>query len=80
MDAMRKLDNQERMIRVLRTKRYQAEGHTQAEAEWLVAHATEKSFADLPKKQQNKLTREMDQMFATIPAEYRERARELSGF
>lgn len=77
---MRKLDQQERQIRILRQKQYQAEGHTEAEAEWLATHSTEKRFSELPKKQQAKLSAEMETMFASIPAEFRERAKELSGF
>ncbi len=80
MDAMRKLDQQERVIRVLRRKSYIADGHTEAEAEWLTMHATEKRFSDLPKKEQNKLNKELDQMLSSIPAEFRDRAKELSGF
>lgn len=80
MDAVRKMDQQERLIRVLRQKQYRAEGHTQEEAEWLAANASEKRFSDLSTKEQKKLSKEMEQMLATIPAEYRERARELSGF
>lgn len=80
LDAMRKLDQQERLIRVIREKQYRAEGHTEAEAEWLAMHTTEKRFSDLPTKEQKKIGKEMEQMFATIPEEYRERAKELSGF
>lgn len=80
LDAMRKLDQQERLIRVVRQKQYRAEGHTEQEAEWLAMNASEKRFSDLPTKEQKKLSKEMDQMFATIPEEYRERAKELSGF
>jgi hypothetical protein len=80
MDAVRKLDEQERQIRILRQKQYRTEGHTEAEAEWLASHSTEKRFSELPKRQQTKLSKEMDQMFASIPPEFRERAKELSGY
>lgn len=76
---MQKLDRQERLIRVMRQRQYRNEGHTEAEAEWLANHTTEKRFSDLPEQQQKRLNKEIDQMFATIPEEYRERARELSG-
>jgi hypothetical protein len=74
------MDRQERLIRVLRRKQYIAEGHTEQEAAWLAKNASEKRFSDLPAKEQKKLTKEIDQVFATIPEEYRERAKELSGF
>jgi hypothetical protein len=74
------LDRQERLIRVLRRKQYVSDGHTEQEAEWLVNHASERRFSELPAKEQKKLNKELDQMFATIPEEYRERAKELSGF
>ena len=74
------MDRQERLIRILREKQYVADGHTEQETEWLARNASEKKFSDLPVKEQKKLNRELDQMLATIPAEYRERAKELSGF
>lgn len=74
------MDRQERLIKVLRRKQYVAEGHTEQEAEWLASNASEKRFSEMPTKEQKKLNKELDQMFATIPAEYRERAKELSGF
>ena len=79
MEAMRELNRQERLIRVFREKQYRAEGHTEEEAEWLARHTNERSFSDLSPKEQKRLNKELDQMFATIPEEYRERARELSG-
>lgn len=77
---LRDMDRQERLIRVMRQKQYRAEGHTDQEAEWLAMHTTERRFSELPAKEQKKLHKEMDQMFASIPEEYRERAKELSGF
>lgn len=77
---MADMDRQERLIKILRRKQYVAEGHTEKEAEWLADHASERHFSELSAKEQKKLTKEMDQMFASIPVEYRERAKELSGF
>lgn len=74
------MDRQERLIKVLRRKQYVAEGHTEREAEWLAQNASERRFSELSPKEQKKLTTEIDQMFATIPEEFRERAKELSGF
>ena len=64
----------------MRQRQYVSDGHTEQEAEWLVEHGSEKRFSEMSKKEQNKLNKELEQMFATIPAEFRERAKELSGY
>lgn len=80
VEAMQKLDQQERLVRVLRRKQYEAQGHTPEEAEWMAVNARERNFSDLPKREQAKLNKELDQMLASIPPEHRQRAKELSGF
>ena len=78
-EAVGRIERQERQIRALRRGKYRAEGKSREEAEWLVKHTVNAHVSELPKTEQERLRQEEDQMWATVPKEFRDRALRMAG-